>query len=177
MINTIPQTGRVVTPAAGRYRLDPAGSSVTFRTRHLFGLAGVSGSVPVVNGDIVVEPAVPHADVTVTLDATSLTTGNKRRDIDVHKAKFLDVGKHPKFTFRASTLSRSDDVWSLDGELTVVGVTQPVTLAIRSVEPRGAGFRTVATTRIDRYAFGVTTGKGMAARYLNVELTAVARPT
>jgi polyisoprenoid-binding protein YceI len=159
MSNTIPQTGRVVTPAAGRYRLDPAGSSVTFRTRHLFGLAGVSGSMPIVNGDIDVDPAVPHADVTVTLDATSFTTGNKRRDIDVHKAKFLDVEKHPEFTFRARTLRLSDAGWSLDGELSVVGVTQPVTLAIRSVETRGGGFRTVSTTRIDRYAFGVTTGR------------------
>ena len=176
MSNTIPQTGRVVTPAAGRYRLDPAGSSVTFHTRHLFGLAGVSGSVPIVNGEIVVDPAVPHADVTVTLDATSFTTGHKRRDIDVHKAKFLDVEKHPEFTYRARTIRLSDDGWSLDGELSVVGVTQPVTLAIRSVEARGAGFRTVATTRIDRYAFGVTTGKGLAARYLNVELTVVAQP-
>ena len=176
MLNTIPSTTQVVIPAAGRYRLDPAGSSVTFRTRHLFGLGGVSGTVPVINGNIIVDPAVPHADVAVTLDATSMTTGNKRRDIEIRKAKFLDIDKHPEFKFRAGTLSRSEDGWSLDGELSAVGVTQLVTLAIRSVEANGSGFRTVATTRIDRYAFGVTTAKGMAARYLNVELTVVAQP-
>ena len=52
----------------------------------------------------VVDPAVPHADV------------------------------DPEFTFKARTLRLSDDGWTLDGELTVVGVTQPVTLAIRSLE-------------------------------------------
>jgi polyisoprenoid-binding protein YceI len=82
----------------------------------------------------------------------------------------------PGFAVPLELASASDAGWSLDGELSVVGVTQPVTLAIRSVEARGAGFRTVATTRIDRYAFGVTTGKGIAACYLNVELTAVAQP-
>jgi hypothetical protein len=51
-----------------------------------------------------------------------------------------------------------------------------VTLAIESVETAGQGFVTRATTRIDRYAFGVTAAKGMAARYLDVVLTAAADP-
>jgi hypothetical protein len=46
--------------------------------------------------------------------------------------------------------------WTLAGELTVRQVNSPVTLTVESVEPAGAGFRARATTRIDRYAFGLT---------------------
>ena len=80
-------------------------------------------------------------------------------------------------TFRAhrpGALKRSEDRWSLDGELTVREVTKPVTLSIDSVETTAMGFRVTATTRIDRYAFGLTAAKGMASRYLTVELVAVA---
>jgi polyisoprenoid-binding protein YceI len=64
----------------------------------------------------------------------------------------------------------------LAGELTVRDVTSPVTLAIASVELAGADFQARATARIDRYAFGVTAAKGMAARYLDITLTASATP-
>ena len=56
------------------------------------------------------------------------------------------------------------------------GVSQPVTLVIESVETAGAGFRARATTRIDRYAFGLTAATGMAARHLNIDLSATAEP-
>jgi polyisoprenoid-binding protein YceI len=65
----------------------------------------------------------------------------------------------------------------LDGELTVRGVSQPVTLAIDSVETTGQGFRARATTPIDRYAFGLTVARGLAARYVEVELIVAAEPT
>lgn len=78
MAKTTLQIEQIGVPAAGRYRLDPALSSVTFRTRHLFGLAGVKGTVPIVGGDIVLDAAVPEADVTVTLDVAAIGTGNTR---------------------------------------------------------------------------------------------------
>jgi polyisoprenoid-binding protein YceI len=120
---------------------------------------------------------VPEADVTVTLNTAAFSTGNTRRDGDVSKPKFLDVDRYPEMTFRAhrpEALKRSEGHLSLDGELTVRGVTKPVTLSIDSVETTAMGFRVTATTRIDRYAFGVAAAKGMASRYLTVELVAVA---
>jgi polyisoprenoid-binding protein YceI len=80
-------------------------------------------------------------------------------------------------TFRAhrpGALKRSDGPVSLDGELTVRGVTKPVTLSIKSIEVTSKGFRATATTRIDRYTLGLTAANGMAARYLTVEPVAVA---
>jgi hypothetical protein len=45
-----------------------------------------------------------------------------------------------------------------------------------SIEAAESGLRARATTRIDRYAFGLTAAKGMAARYLDIDLTAAVEP-
>jgi polyisoprenoid-binding protein YceI len=176
MVNISQAIQRTDIPAAGRYRIDPARSSVAVRTRHMFGLAAVSGTMSVTAGDITLEPAVPQASVTAAVSASSFSTGNKKRDGDVRKKKFLNVAAYPEFTFRAGRLAEAQNRWTVTGELTVCGVIKPVTLAIESVEIAGQGFVARAKTRIDRYAFGVTAAKGMAARYLDVVLIAAADP-
>lgn len=159
---------------AGRYRFDPARSPVAFRTRHLFGLAAVSGTMRVGSGEIAVDPTASQASVTVTLSASSFSTGNRARDRDVRSAKFLNAERYPDITFTGGTLHQAHGHWTLDGELTVRDVSRPVTLTVESVERTGGGFRARATTRIDRYAFGLTAAKGMAGRYLDIDLTASA---
>jgi polyisoprenoid-binding protein YceI len=176
MTTTSTATQRTDVPAAGRYRLDPARSSATFRTRHLFGLGVVSGTMAVTGGEITIGPAVGQASVTAVVSAASFHTGSRLRDRDIRSAKFLDAGQYPDITFRAGTLSHDRGCWVLPGELEVRGMSRPVTLTIESVERTGPGFRAQATTRIDRYAFGVTAAKGMAARYLDIDLTAAAEP-
>jgi polyisoprenoid-binding protein YceI len=170
-----PQAGLCV-PSAGRYRLDPGRSAVTFRTRHLFGLGMVSGTLAVVSGEITLDPAAPRATVTATISAASFSSGNCARDRDVRSPRFLHVEQSPDITFRAGTLSQDQGRWMLAGELTVRQATSPVTLAIESVEPARAGFRARATARIDRHAYGVTAAKGMAARHLDIAVTGVAEP-
>jgi polyisoprenoid-binding protein YceI len=176
MTSTSIATQRAAVPATGRYRLDPARSSVTFRTRHLFGLGAVSGTMAVTSGEITIDPAVPQATVTAIVSAASFHTGSRLRDRDVRSAKFLDTGRYPHITFRAGILSHDQGRWALSGELTVRQVRRPVTLAIESVAPAGAGFRARAAACIDRYAFDVTAAKGMAARYLDIDLAVTAEP-
>ncbi len=175
MTNTSAATRRTGVPAAGRYQLDPSRTAVAFRTRHLFGLGAVSGTMAVTGGEITIDPAVPQASVTATVSAASVRTGNRARDRDV-RSRFLHTGQYPDITFQAGSLSRAEDGWVLAGELEVRGVSRPATLVIESVEAVGAGFRARAAARIDRYAFGVTAAKGMAARYLDISLTAAAEP-
>lgn len=171
-------------PRAGRYQLDPDRTSVTFHTRHLFGLGAVAGSLAVAEGVITVDPEVPSASVTVTMSVASFDTGNRVRDWEVRSARFLDPERHPDITFRASTLDQREGSWVLAGELEVRGVRRPVTLVIDSVEVTETGLQAHATTRIDRYAFGLRTGKGLdprlavpkaIGRYLDIELTVAAR--
>jgi polyisoprenoid-binding protein YceI len=163
-------------PEAGRYRLDRGRSSVAFRTRHLFGLGTVTGTMAVTGGEITVDPAVPQASVAVRMSAASFSSGGRARDKDVRSARFLNAGQHPDITFRAGTLSRDGDRWTLAGELEIRAESHPVTLLIERAEADGAGFIVHATTRIDRYAFGLTAAKGMAARYLDIDLAAAAQP-
>lgn len=176
MTSTSAPALRVSVPAAGRYRVDPAHSSVTFRTRHLFGLAAVPGTMAVASGEITVDSAVPQAAVTAVIGAASFSTGSRARDRDVRSARFLNTRRYPQIIFQGGNIGLADGCWMLAGELTVRNVTCPVTLAIESVEPAGAGFRARATTRIDRYAFGLTTAKGIAARYLDIALAVTAQP-
>ncbi len=149
---------------------------MTFRTRHLFGLGTVTGTMAITAGQISINPAALHATVTATISAASFSSGNHARDRDVRSPRFLHADQYPDITFRAGALGYDQGRWMLAGELTVRGVSKPVTLAIESVEETGPGFRAHATTRIDRYAFGVTAAKGMAARYLDIDLTAAAEP-
>jgi polyisoprenoid-binding protein YceI len=131
----------------------------------------------VTSGEITVDPAVPQAAVTAVLSAASFGTGSRARDRDIRSPRFLDAAQYPDITFQAGTLSREQDRWMLTGQLTVRDITSPVTLAVESAEPAGAGFRVRATARIDRYAYGLTAAKGMAARYLSIELNVTAQPS
>jgi polyisoprenoid-binding protein YceI len=162
-------------PPAGRYALDPVRSSLTLRTR-LFGLHSLSATMHIAYGQIDVDPAVPRATVTAAVRAASYTTDKPRRDNDIRSPRFLDASKYPEISYRASTLSQDHGRWTLAGELTVRDVTRLVTLEIDSVEVTGGGFRALATTRLDRADFGLTTAKWMGGRFYDIELTAAANP-
>jgi len=173
MTDTHAAIRRIDIPAAARYTLDPARSSVTLRTR-LFGLHSLSATMYITEGQIDVDPAVPRAVVTATISAASFSTDNPRRDNDIRSPRFLNADKYPELSYRAGTLRQDHDRWTLAGELTVRDVTKPVTLEIDSVQVTGGGFRAHATTCIDRTAFDLTTATWMGGRIFDIELTAAA---
>src|SRR5215831_10587267 len=145
-------------PQAGRYRVDAQKSDVTFKCRHMFGLATVRGAFAIRHG---------------VLDTMSFHTGNKQRDRDVRSARFLATGQYPSMTFTSERLDRSADRPTLTGTLTVRDVARPVILTIeQSAVHNGipASFATHATVRIDRTEFGVTAARGMAGRCFDVSL-------
>jgi polyisoprenoid-binding protein YceI len=153
-------------PSPGRYRIDPGSSAVSFRTRHLFGLAPVRGRFAIRRGtvDITDPPAGSRADAEI--DAASFRTGNDQRDRHVRSAALLDTGRHPVISFSSGRLDGTD----LTGTLTVRGVTRPVTLDVQEPSLDPGGFSLRATTRIDRTDFGVTGSRGLAGRYLTLTL-------
>ena len=139
-------------PRPGRYEIDISSSTVTFRTRHLFGLAPVRGRFAIRAGTIEVgEPL-----------------GNGQRDDQVRSERLLDTERYPVITFR----SESVDGLALTGTLTVRNVTMPVTLSIEQTAARARWFNARASTRIDRNEFGVTAYRGMAGRYLDMTIEA-----
>jgi polyisoprenoid-binding protein YceI len=152
--------------APGRYHLDLATTTIEFSTRHLFGLAPVRGEMTMVCGSADINYPLSESLVRAEIDAASFSTDNPRRDATVRGRRYLDVQAHPTFTFVADRVA--DDVVS--GSLTVRGVTQPVRLQVTRLAPDPTGFVVEAVTRIDRYAFGITASRGLAARYLRVTL-------
>ena len=171
---TTEDTNASVELAVGSYRIDPTRSTVAFTTRHLFGLAGVQGTVALHPGQIRVARPVEQSSVTAVLAADSFTTGNSRRDADVRSAKFLDAAAHPDITFASDRLQQVGGTWTVSGTLCAHGISQPIDLLVDRVRCRGGEMSLRVRARIDRYAFGVTGARGMAARHLDLQLQVVA---
>ena len=153
-------------PRPGRYEIDISSSTVTFRTRHLFGLAPVRGRFAIRAGTIDVGEPLARSSAFVQIDAASFRTGNEQRDDQVRSERLLDTERYPVITFR----SESVDGLALTGTLTVRNVTMPVTLSIERTAARARWFDARASVRIDRTEFGVTAYRGMAGRYLDMTI-------
>jgi polyisoprenoid-binding protein YceI len=143
----------------GTWDIDPVHSDVSFTVRHMM-VSKVRGRLGAFSGAIVTAPDFTDSTVTATVDATSIDTGNDQRDGHIRSADFFEVETHPTWAFRSTAIRPDDDGYALEGELTIKGVTRPVTFAleVNGVGPDAfggtrAGFS--ATTSINRNDFGV----------------------
>jgi polyisoprenoid-binding protein YceI len=164
----------VTIPAAGSYFIDPARSSVTFEVKHLFGLARARGSFTLRAGSIDIAEPVEQSTAQASIDAVSFTTNKTQRDDHVRSAKFLDAAKFPDIDYVSQGLKHEGGRWVLNGQLTVCGVTQQTDLEVTSVSNASGVLKVTASTRVNRYLFGVTKSKGMAGRDIDLVLEIVA---
>lgn len=159
-------------PTSGTYEIDAAASTVRFSTRAVFGLFPVRGTFGISRGRITVADPVEESAVDVTIRADSFDSGLGRRDQHIASADYLDAARHPEIGFRGRRVTESaTDTAVLRGELTVRGVTQPVDVTVGAVVLNGRRLTVEGTATVDRYAFGVTTAKGMTGRRLKLRLT------
>lgn len=165
-----PMTDRQA-PPAGRYAIDPAGSSVEFATRHMFGLARVRGTLAVTRGALTITEPAELSSAEAELSAASFSTGNFMRDPQVRSRLFLHARRHPAITFATTGVRPGRGGWAVTGVLTVKGRPAPVELKVTDVAAEGSALTLRATGTVDRYALGVTAMPGMAARQLTVGLT------
>jgi polyisoprenoid-binding protein YceI len=156
----------VTAPTLGRYEIDTSGSSLTFRTRHLFGLAPVRGRFAIKTGTADVAEPPTESRVHAEIETGSFRTRNPGRNAMVRSARFLDASRYPLMIFDSERCQGSE----ITGTLTAHGVTRPVTLALQTLEVSPGSFTARATTRIDRTEFGVTAQRGLAGRYLAITL-------
>ena len=159
-------------PPAGRYVLDPAGSSVTFETRHMFGLGRVRGVLAVTDGALDVAEPAAGSSVQAAVSAASFSTRNPLRDPQVRSGLFLDARRHPEISFRSTVIRRGGDGWTVSGVLTVKGRPAPLDLTVTSIATDGDALVFRASGTVDRYAHGITAMRGMAARHLAIQITA-----
>src|SRR5580658_9604175 len=119
--------------SAATYTIDPAHSGAGFKIRH-FMIAYIRGGFSGVTGDVIFDPVNPaNTKINASIDATTLHTHDEKRDAHVKGADFLDAATHPKITFVSkSVLPDGKNQWKITGDLTLRGVTKPVTLDVES---------------------------------------------
>ena len=161
-------------PKPGRYLISPAHSTVTIRTRHLFGLGAVRATLALRDGRILVTRQPEASTVQARFAVPSFSSGNEARDAAVLSPRLLDAEAFPSLSFTSTELVEEQGQWSLRGELEVRGVTRLVEARISAVQADGATLRASAQVGIDRHDFGITAYRGLAARRLTVGLGIVA---
>ncbi len=145
---------------AGTWTIDTVHSHVGFVIKHMM-VSKVRGNFTRFSGQIIAPDDPLATSVTVTIDATSIDTNNSMRDDHIRSADFFDAENHPTLTFVSTGVRHEDGQLYVDGNLTIRGVTKPVTLTVETPEfgpnPQGGtktGFS--ATTEINRNDFGVS---------------------
>jgi polyisoprenoid-binding protein YceI len=145
-------------PQVSRWILDPENSSVAFVSKHV--LSNVRGMFAKPSGTVTLDEATPaNSKVNATIDASSITTGVEERDTHLKSADFFNVAEFPTIDFVSSSVTKSGATsYSATGNLTMHGVTKPVTLAFTASAPfEHAGIRRgiEATTSVNRKDFGL----------------------
>lgn len=147
-------------PVAGIYQLDPAHSDLVITARHLM-VTKVRGTFADISGTIEVADNPRDSMVEVVAQAATVTTGTQDRDNHLRSPDFLDVENYPTITFKSTDIVPDGDKWKLTGDLTIRGVTKPVTFDLvyagTATDPYGnrkAAF--TATGEIERGDWGLT---------------------
>lgn len=157
-------------PAVTKWEIDPENSSVTFVCKHAKH-TNVRGMFQRPSGTIVLDDVTPgNSKINATIDVKLLTTGVDERDTHLKGADFFDSVTYPVATFTSTEVAKlSDSTYSVTGNLTMRGVTKPVTLAVTASPPfqhYGSIRRGIeATTSVNRIDFGV----GVAAWNVSAE--------
>ncbi len=145
--------------------IDPDHSVACFAIKHMM-IANVRGMFHKVGGMIRYDPENPErSSVEAEIDVASLSTGVKKRDQHLLSDEILDAKKYPRITFKSARIQMdSKNRGKITGDLTIHGVTRPVTLDVEFHGPVKSPFGGeitlgfIASARIDREDFGVNWG-------------------
>jgi len=151
----------------GTWKLDPAHSELSFWVRHLK-ISKVRGAFE--NFDVTVVTTEDPSEISIeaSIDVASVNTGQDARDNHLRSSDFFLVEQHPHMLFRSTGISVDGDDFTIDGELTLRGVTQPVTLTgefggIITDDYGRTKAGASATTTINRQDFGVSWNAALEA--------------
>jgi polyisoprenoid-binding protein YceI len=148
--------------AADRYVIDPEHTQVVFKADR-FGLSNTFGSFAEVSGELVLDETDPSkSSVRATIKVASLKSDNAIREDHLTSDRWLDATQFPEITFVSTKVEPDGEAAKVTGDLTVHGVTKPVTLdvALKKIgtdpvsKKQAAGFS--ATASLNRHDFGVS---------------------
>lgn len=166
-VPALAQTGPTRDPAqiqAGTYVVDPGHTQVGWRVSH-FGFSNYAGGFSDVTGSLTLDPKNPAASkLSIKIPVASVATTSAKLTDELKGDKWLDAGKYPEMTFVSTRVTpEGKDKAKVAGDLTLHGVTKPVTLDVALV---GAGVNPLnkkvtvgfeATGVVKRSEFGVKT--------------------
>ena len=142
------------------WTIDPTHATVEFSVKHM-AISTVKGQFKsfTASGETN-EDGVPTS-LSMEIDAPSIVTNNEQRDAHLRSADFFEVEQHPKLVFRSTAITGSGDDLTIIGEMTLSGVTRPLTLkgelSQTVKDPWGNQRTSIAVTgRLSREAFGLT---------------------
>lgn len=139
----------------GTWQIDPSHSSVNFSVRHMM-VAKVRGRFASFSGTITTGDGPQVAAVEATVDTSSIDTRDDNRDEHLRSPDFFDAANHPTMTFRSTKVTPKGDDYEVSGEVTIKGVTKPLTL---DVEVGGVGKDPWGNTKIGFSATGTLNRK------------------
>jgi polyisoprenoid-binding protein YceI len=155
MTSTVQIPGYVV----GTWDIDASHSTVGFSVRHMM-VSKVRGYFREFSGELVTAEDPSQSRVTAQINMDSIDTRQEQRDAHIRSADFFDVGNHTEMTFRSTSVVADGEDWTVAGDLTIKGITKPVTLKLElngfgpdAYGGTRAGFS--AKTDISRKEFGV----------------------
>ena len=158
--------------AQTKWNVDAMHSSINFSVKHL-GISFVDGRFDKYEGTFTGNPEdLTKGVFNFTVDVNSINTAVEMRDNHLKSADFFDTAKFPTMTFESKSIKKAGkDKYKLEGNLTIKGITKPVTFdltygGLLQDDGRGnqkLGFQ--ATTTVNRFDFGVNydpTAQGIA---------------
>lgn len=159
------------------YMLDPAASTVAFETD--FGPDQITGTIPLLAADVALDfDEVRNCTVAVALDVTGATASFPFAAQALKGPKVLDTANFPQLTFQSTSVIRDGDGAAVTGNLTIRGVTRPVTLLARISRPAGSAEGDMSrltvqlTGAVNRSDFGATGWMDMVGDEVRIIITA-----
>ena len=174
-------TAPAIANLSGSYALDATHTRLGFTARHAM-VTKVRGQFEQFEGTAVLDAADPtKSSATVTFQIASITTGQAQRDEHLRTNDFFDAPSHPTGTFISTSVAKTgEDTFDMVGDLTLKGVSKPVTISWEHTgtakDPFGnlrAGFE--GKTTINRKDWGITynaaleTGGVLISEKINLE--------
>jgi polyisoprenoid-binding protein YceI len=169
LLNPLRMVDGVEVPLPGVWKIDPLHSSLAFEARHAR-ITRMRGRFRSFSGQFTIAEAPEDSSVEVTIDAASIDTTHTQADEHLRGEAYLDVEHHPQMRFRSTSVRHVGEAnWEVTGDLTIRGVTRPITLAATfegAVPVRYGGRAKLAfsaTGHFDRRDFGMVANMEMPA--------------
>jgi polyisoprenoid-binding protein YceI len=152
-----------VTPASTiTWKIDPAHSSADFKVKHMM-ISNVKGSFSGITGTLIENTAdASLSQLDAKIDVGTISTGDANRDTHLKSPEFFHHEEHPVMTFKSTKVAKKGDAeYAVTGDLTLHGVTKPVTFEVEGPSAPGKDpwgntrIGISATTKINRKDFGL----------------------